>query len=420
MNVFYKYRLTALVGLLLLFAGVGLSSFFQTPKSQHFLDQSRLDRVSVAKVLLPYLQNSSWLPQEIVYSSDYSSNEQPSTRLHLKYTLDEQLQKSADTLLKRYKPDYAAIFMMDAKTGKVLIYSSFQKEETNENLLKKATYPAASIFKIITATAAVEKRGLSPQHKIQFNGGNWTLYKKNVMLDTINRWTRTVSMREAFAKSMNTPFGKIGLHHTNPQDLQHYAERFMFNQSIPADFPVDKGVAQIPTEKNFELTEVAAGFNKQNRMSPIQGAMIAAAVINDGKMMAPYMVESVTNHENKVLYTGEAVPLPTAMTPASSKKIRELMEETILSGTSRRTFASLRTNKKFRELELGGKTGHLTGLDPKGQVDWFVGFASNGERDIAIGVVTVNKKFWTVKSSYLGQSLFQKAFEEDYEIANNP
>ncbi len=416
MRLFFRYRLFTLSVLFCLFAGIAISSLFvksSTPNDA--FSEKKFERATVSKLLWPYLNTSSSLPTDVRLSSD----EQASSTFRISYTLDEKLQKSADDLLKRYKPDYSAIFMMDAKTGRVLIYSSFQKEEAAENLLKKATYPAASIFKIVTATAAIDKNGLSPQHKIQFNGGNWTLYKKNVMLDTINRWTRTVSFREAFAKSMNTPFGKIGLHHLDPKDLENYAQRFMFNRAIPTDFPVDMGVATIPTEKNFELTEVAAGFNKHNRMSPIQGAMIAAAVINKGQMIAPYLVETVHNEENKVLYTGAPLVLNSAMAPQSSEQIRDLMGETIISGTSRRSFSSLRRNKKFSEIEMGGKTGHLTGYDPKGQVDWFVGYASNGDRHIAIGVVTVNKKFWTVKSSYIGQSLFKKAFEDDFEIAKH-
>lgn len=409
-----QYKRFVLGVVFFLFVGIAISALFiKQDKTTDVFGENKFSREAISHILVPYLETQSVLPKNVQFSSDNSTSQV----YNLKYTLDEKLQKSAEDLLKRYKPDYSAIFMMDAKTGKVLIYSSYQKEEEPENLLKKATYPAASIFKIVTATTAIDKKGLSPQHKIQFNGGNWTLYKKNVMLDTINRWTRTVSFREAFAKSMNTPFGKIGLNFLEPQDLSSYAERFMFNKEIPSDFPVDKGIATIPDEKNYELTEVAAGFNKQNCMSPVQGAMIAASVINGGQMIAPYMVETLTNQKNEVIYQGSSLALSAAMAPATSEKIRELMEETIISGTSRRSFSSLRRDKKFNQVEMGGKTGHLTGQNPKGQVDWFVGYASNGDRRVAIGVVTVNKKFWTVKSSYLGQSLFKKAFEDNFEIA---
>ncbi len=410
------YRRFTIAVILVLFVGLGISSLFVEPETLSKNSDARSQRSAVSLRLQPYLETQASLPDAIQTSFQ---GEDPQT-FHVKYTIDPHLQKVADDLLKRDKPDYSAIFMMDAKTGRVLVYSSFQKEGPYENLLQKATYPAASIFKIVTATAAFDKKGgVSPQHKIQFNGGNWTLYKKNVMLDQITRWTRTVSMREAFAKSMNTPFGKIGLQLLEPRELEHYAERFLFNRQIPTDFPVDPGVAVIPTEKNFELSEVASGYNKLNLMSPVQGAMIAATVVNGGKMMSPYMVSQLTDNENKVYYQGAPLLMHEAMTEESSHKVRELMEETIISGTSRRTFSSLRRNRKYSEIEMGGKTGHLTGKNPQGQVDWFVGYASSGGKQVAVGIVTVNKKFWTVKSSYLGQSLFKKTFEEDLEIANN-
>jgi len=378
--------------------------------------QSNLDnRLILSGALEPFL-NQQKFPEKV----SMKLNSMASKEYSVAYTIDHELQEAANQLLKRYKPDYSAIFMMDAKTGKVLVYTSYQKHPTAMNLLKKASYPAASIFKIVTATAAVDKGGLTPRHRIRFNGGNWTLYKKNVMFDKINRWTRTVSMREAFAKSMNTPFGKIALNDIEPADLENYAERFMFNQQIPADFPVEPGVAIIPTEKNFQLSEAASGYNKLNRMSPVQGAMIAATVVNDGKMVIPYIVDQVTDSNDEIIHSGASLEAGAVMTPESADKVKELMKETIVSGTSRKSFFPLRKNKKFKVVEMGGKTGHLTGDDPRGQVDWFVGYASSGERQIAFAAVTVNKKYWTVKSSYLGQTLFKKAFENNLSVASNP
>lgn len=339
-------------------------------------------------------------------------------KLNVKYTIDENLQSYTDSMLRKYRPDHAAVFMMDANTGEVLVYSSFQKSDENINLLRKATYPAASIFKIITATAAIDKYGLSPKHKIQFNGGNWTLYKSNVMKDKITRWTRTVTLREAFAKSMNTPFGKIGLNNVEPDDLSEYAERFMFNQQIPTDFPVDPGTALVPNEKSFQLTEVASGYNRNNRMSPIQGAMIAASVVNGGQMIAPYLVSELRDSANKVVYSGQKIEIAQVMSEQSANKVKELMAATVREGTSRKSFAHLLRDRKFKVLEVGGKTGHLNGDEPRGQVDWFVGFASDGTKQIAIGAVIVNKKFWTVKSSYLSQTIIKKAFSEDVSVAS--
>lgn len=327
------------------------------------------------------------------------------------YTFENNLQKEAERLLKSYKPDYGAIFMMDAKTGRVLVFTSFQRGAADPvNLVTRASSPAASVFKIVTATAAIDRAGMTPATRIHFNGGNYTLYKKNVLSDRINRWTRTVTLRDAFARSLNTAFGRLSLEKLRPEDVNEYAARFMFNQDMVTDFPVEKGIAVVPTEKGFEFTEVASGYNKTNRMSPVQGAMIAATVINDGRMVMPYMVDELKDANGQSVYKAEAVDSGQIMSSVSAEQIRELMEETILSGTSRKTFRSLVKNRNFREISMGGKTGHLTGDNPRGRVDWFVGYASDDDKRIAIAALTVNKEFWTVKSSHLGQTLFKSYF----------
>lgn len=321
------------------------------------------------------------------------------------------MQKEAERLLKSYKPDYAAIFVMDALTGRVLAMTSFQKDNPQaENWTLKSNFPAASVFKVVTATAAVDKAGISPQHRINFNGGNYTLYRKNVMTDKVTKWTRVITLKEAFARSINTAFGRLSLENLHPVDINEYATRFMFNQEIPTDFPVEMGIAYVPPEKSFELTEVASGFNKTNRMSPVQGAMIAAAIANHGKMMVPYLVNTLRDEKGQTLYKAEPLDNGHIMTPESASKVRELMEGTVTSGTSRKSFRNLVRNKKFKAIEMGGKTGHLTAENPRGRVDWFVGYAMDDTNRIAIAAVSINKEKWTVKSAELGQSMFKKYF----------
>lgn len=328
-----------------------------------------------------------------------------------KYTIDNNLQVEADKLLKAYKPDYGAIFMMDAVTGEVLAMSSFQRDNpTGNNLNLQATFPAASIFKVVTATAAVDKAGIMPEHKIHYNGGAYTLYRKNVLSEKITRWTNVITLKDAFARSINTAFGRLSIENLHPEDLNDYANRFMFNQEIPADFPVEMGIAYIPPGKGFEMAEAASGYNKTNRMSPVQGAMIAASVANEGKIVVPYLVRTMDNDKGENIYNGTTLSNGNIMSKESAEKVRQLMEQTVLAGTSRRSFRPIMKDRKFREIEMGGKTGHLTGDNPRGRVDWFVGYALEGDRRIAVAAITVNKKFWTVKSAHLGQSMFRKYF----------
>jgi len=335
----------------------------------------------------------------------------------ISYTLQSDLQQHAETLLKRYKPDYAAIVMMDAKTGEILAMSSFEKaNRMGTNLALKASYPAASIFKVVTAATAVDKAGVSPNHRIAFNGGNYTLYKKNVLSDRINRWTRFISLKDAFARSINTAFGRLSLENLEPKDLADYANKFYFNQEIPADFSVEKSVARVPAEKGFALTEVASGYNRFNTLSPVHGAMIASTIVNDGLMPSPYIVKNIKNTLGETIYTGSALNQGHVITASSAEKVRQMMEQTVLSGTSRKTFKKIVRDRKFKEIEMGGKTGHYTGINPKGRTDWFVGYASDDKSRIAIATITVNIKKWTVKSSALGEMMFRKYFKDKIDL----
>ena len=331
--------------------------------------------------------------------------------VNVKYTLDKDLQEQSEKLLLRYKPDYGAIVMMDAETGKILALSSYVKGQPKaENLTLRATFPAASIFKIITASTAVDRKGVEQQYKIAFNGGNYTLYKKNVLSEKVNRWTRFISLKDAFARSINTAFGRLTLETLDPKDLDEYSRRFMFNKYIPADFQIEQSQALVPEEKGFEMAQVASGYNRFNTMSPVHGAMIAASIINDGKIVAPYLVEELSSDAHESIYKGETYEIGQAITADSAAKVRELMEQTVLTGTGRKTFRKLVRDKKYREVELGGNTGHFSGPTPKGTNAWFVGYASDGENKVAIAAITVNVKNWTVKSSALAEMMFREHF----------
>ena len=385
-----------------------------TPGSEDEWLKKTLDaRLIISNALSPFIKANK-TPETAYFKPD---DEAEKRNLKINYTLDQELQKESEMLLKRYKPDYGAIFMLDAKTGKILAMSSFEKANSSgSNLNLRATFPAASIFKIITASAAVDRAGVSPEHKIGYNGGNYTLYKKNVLSDKVNKWTRFITLKEAFARSINTAFGRLSLENLEPKDLSEYAERYMFNQQIPTDFQVENSQATVPTEKGFALTEVASGFNRFNTLSPVHGAMIAASVINDGKMLIPYIVESLENSNSEKIYQAQVLERGQILRPESAEKVRKMMEQTVLSGTSRKTFRNLVHDKKFKEVEMGGKTGHYSGMNPKGRTDWFVGYATDQDDKIAIAAITVNIRKWTVKSSALGEMMFRKYFKGRLEV----
>ncbi|MES2770027.1 MAG: penicillin-binding transpeptidase domain-containing protein [Bdellovibrionota bacterium] len=393
---------------------IAISGWMFIKKDSNFdMSKQRLQsiqhvRAQIRDQISPFIKKNEVTPH--VYFEKFGAFE----KTDVQYTFNPTLQNQANKLLRQYKPDYASIVAIDAKTGRVLALANYLKEDTTPgNLAIKATFPAASIFKIIPASVALDKYMLEANLLLPFNGSSHTLYRKNVMSDTINRWTRSISLKQAFAQSVNTFFARLALKKMQPDDLKEYAAKFQFNTPIVTDFPIDMSTAVIPNEKGYELAEVASGFNKTNTLSPVQGAMMAAAIADDGIMRNPYIVDSLTNEAGEMVYHGESVELARALTPEGAEKMRELMQATIIQGTSRKSFRPLVKNNQFVALELGGKTGSLTGDEPKGKVDWFVGYAIHGDQKIAIAAITVNKKYWTVKSAFLAQSIIKNHFKED-------
>jgi peptidoglycan glycosyltransferase len=380
-------------------------STFEINKQKTLYHQSA--RAQIRDQLSPFIKKNEVAPS--LYFEKFGAFE----KADIQYTFDPVIQHQANDLLKQYKPDYASIVAIDAKTGRVLALASYLKEDTPENLAIRATFPAASIFKIIPASVAVDKYKLESSFLIPFNGASHTLYKKNVMSDTINKWTRSISLKQAFAQSVNTFFARLAFKKMMPDDLREYAEKFQFNKNIVTDFPIDMSTAIIPEEKNYEFAEAASGFNKRNKLSPVQGAMMAAAIADGGIMRTPYIVDSLTNEKGEVVYQGESSEISRPLTPEGSERLRELMQATLVEGTGRKSFRPIVRSNQYTAVEVGGKTGSLMGDEPKGKVDWFVGYAIRGDQKIAIAAITVNKKFWTVKSAFLAQSIIKKHFKDD-------
>jgi cell division protein FtsI/penicillin-binding protein 2 len=386
----------------LIAAGVLVRQHGETP-----LDV-RLTRGSIAETLRPSLQSNQFPPEiEIPFGNRV-------VKAQARYTLSLEHQAKVEKLLQSYRPDYGAFVALDAATGQVLVMASYSRnklEPAAQNLALRASFPAASVFKIVTAAAALDQGVLSADTVIPFNGSYHTLYRRNVTDQTQGRWTRQITLREAFAKSVNTVFGKIGMYVLEPMQLQEYAERFQFNKTIASDIPVEAGQVQLPSEEAWGFAELASGFNRVSSMSPLQGAMMAAAVANDGIMMEPYIVEGLTSADGAVLYQAQTAPTSITMKPESAFELRRLMKETIVSGTSRSTFRSLLRKSAFQEMEMGGKTGSLRGLSPKGKCDWFVGYVRGEKSRIAVAALTVNEDKWRVKASYLARMFIEEYFK---------
>ena len=90
--------------------------------------------------------------------------------------------------------------------------------------------------------------------------------------------------------------------------------------------------------------------------------------------------------------------------------MKVLMRATVRKGSARKSFKGF-FRGNYKSLDVGGKTGSLTGLNPKGRTEWFVGYGDSGKEKIAVATVIVNKKKWRVKPAYLARKVIEEYFK---------
>ena len=330
--------------------------------------------------------------------------------LRLYFTLDMDLQREAERLLQKHNPDYAVFVALDPDTGRVLAMADSSRAPLpEESLVLRNTFPAASVSKLVTAVSALDQGVVDVNTVIPFNGKTTSLYKKNVFRHKDNKWTRKPTFRESFAKSNNTVFGRVGAVSLGGEQLLDYFHRLGFNARFTSDFRFPNGIVELDTSDDWQVAESASGYTRRNTLSPMHAATLAATAVNGGKMIAPALVDRVTGPQGIPLYVYEDPAVSPAMQKETADKLKQLMTATVTMGSARRAFRGFH-RKAFRDVVVGGKTGSLTGTNPPGRYDWFVGFAERGNRKIAFATLCINKEKWYVRSTRLSRELLEFFF----------
>ncbi len=301
--------------------------------------------------------------------------------LHITTTIDADLQEYLTSQLMIRTSAYIGIVVMDAFTGKVLAMVSHDRENPKANTCVNSQFPAASIFKIVTAAAAMEKTGLTPRTPLTFTGGKHTLYKSQIT-EKIDRYTTTTTLQKAFAGSINPVFGKLGAFTLKQETLLEFAHRFGFQQSQDFTLPMEPSAVVI-TDRPYQWAELASGFNKTTTLSPLQGALIAATTVNNGKWVTPRLIAKITNNKGKERYQLRPLQAETIVTPQTAQQLKTVMQATVLEGTGRKAFNGWQSDSVLSQLEIGGKTGSYN-TNPR--YDWFVGYGMDPKTKHAVAV----------------------------------
>lgn len=333
-------------------------------------------------------------------------------RFHIHTSLDISLQKYLHQRLDRSNSRYIGIVVMEPSTGRILSMVGYDKTDPKNNPCLDNRYPAASIFKIVTAAAAVETHGFQPDSVFNYNGSKYTLYR-NQLKERRNRYTHRINLKDSFAQSVNPVFGKIGANRLGKSILEKYGDAFGFNRSIDFELPLTPSELHL-TDEPYQWAEVASGFNRETTISPLHGAIMVSTILNGGQMVEPAVVDKVEDDEGRVVYQNRAVYLNQVITPETSLIINRLMQATVRSGTSRKAFRGQRKDRVLSKLIIGGKTGSINNKSQDARFDWFVGFAKekDGSKKLVISILVAHEKYIGTRAGRYAQMAIKRYFQD--------
>ncbi len=301
-------------------------------------------------------------------------------------TVDPALQDRLTAIMKSYQTPYAAVAVIEPATGRVLALAEHSEANPGlRGLPLKAAFPAASIFKVVTAGALLEK-GVKAEDTACSFGGMRRLNAKH--LEDTPRDNECFTLAQALGFSANAVFAKMTVNHLDRDGLVDAAERFGFNRAFEFAMPLEPSLASVP-EDRFGFGETGAGFGDVF-LSPLHGALLAAVPANGGLLRAPVIFED----------DAQALPEPVRVVDEEvALALGEMLEETVTRGTARRVFRE----RGFRVDGAVGKTGSLADRKPFRDYSWFVGYAPKNAPRVAVAAVIVNDPKWRIRGTWLGR-----------------
>jgi peptidoglycan glycosyltransferase len=331
---------------------------------------------------------------------------------NVQLTLNPKAQDAAyqklNDLHTQYGDVQASVVAIEPSTGRILAMASIPTFDPNklashdftevkqeydklnsdpdEPLLNRSiqtTLPPGSTFKLVTASAAIEN-GLYPDIDAQVPAGPTYQLPQTTgssgLIDNEGRdcGTTTIPFKQAMAESCNTSFAQIGVA-LGADKLQATAEKFGFNQHYLDDLR-PQAISQFPTNANLPQAGQSAIGQYDVRATPLQMAMVAGAIANQGKLMKPYIVDEVQSPEFDVLKKTDPQELDQAVSAETASEVTQLMVYTVESGTA--------APGAIPGVSVAGKTGTAQSGDPNiPPYAWFVSFAPAQDPEVAVAVM---------------------------------
>ena len=302
---------------------------------------------------------------------------------------------------------FGGVVAIEPSTGAVKVMASNKPydpnripeeiEQLNTNeierpLYDRATqgqYPPGSTFKVVTAAAGLESGRITPDTTI--NAPGVIIDEGHELNNDFSKDWGEISLDTALTNSVNTWFGQLG-QQVGQSQLFETMEKFGFNSTPPIDLPSDQvEPSGVFSEGNLlhrndpvDLARVAIG---QERLlaTPLQIAMVAAAVANKGKLMKPQIWNRVVDPDGRTVKHLDPSEYSQAVSAKTAEELTTAMEGVVSEGTG--------TNAAIEGVQVAGKTGtaetpgnEACGGGEEENQAWFMGFAPADEPKIAIAV----------------------------------
>jgi len=321
-------------------------------------------------------------------------------------TLDPRLQEATESTLRAHQIPYAGAVVLGVEDGRVLALVGRSEAEPAlgvEELALAPWAPAASVFKLVSASALLTTGSVSPSSRVCYHGGVSAVLPDN-LVDHPKWDTACATLAYGIGKSQNAIIAKLATQHLTPEHLADTARALGFGESLPFEMPVAASTLDVPSDDPLELARTAAGF-WHSTLSPLHGAVLAATIAHDGAMPTPYLVAHAVGTEGQVLPT-VAPHFRQALLPSAARQLANMMTLTTRMGTARHTFLD-RRSRPLLPVTVAGKTGTLSAETDRGYVgySWFVGFAPAEKPRIAFAIALGNGAQWRIKAAYVARQI---------------
>jgi peptidoglycan glycosyltransferase len=242
-------------------------------------------------------------------------------------------------------------------------------------------YPPGSTFKVVTAAAALDSGRYTPDSVLS---GKSPRVIGGVSLSNFgNEQFGDITLTTALTHSVNTVWGQVG-EAIGKATMLRYMNRFGFDRKPPIDLPGDelrasgvysRGGKLLGPSDAIDIGRVAIG-QERLQVTPLQMAMVAAAIGNGGRLMRPQLVAKVVDTDGRTVRRLKPSEESKVMTPRTAAALAGMMSQVVKEGTG--------TAAALQGIDVAGKTG--TAEKGVANQAWFIAFAPVGAPRIAVAV----------------------------------